>query len=87
MWFCESQFYPALSVSEWPVWVYDFEVHVAPRCQLPVGTILQSKVASGYNSGSRLSAHPNGRFRPGAGRIVCSDLMASLIFRNVRFGS
>ena len=58
MWFCESQSYPALSVSEWPVWFYDFEVHVAPRCQLPVDTILQLKLASGYNSGSRLAAHP-----------------------------
>jgi len=53
-------------VFEWPVWFYDFEVHVAPRChQLPVSTILQSKLASGYNSGSRLAAHPNGRFDQG----------------------
>jgi hypothetical protein len=36
-------------------------------------TILQSKFASGYTLGNRSIAHPNGRFRPRVGHIVCSD--------------
>jgi len=38
-----------------------------------VGTILQSKLASGYMLGNLLDAHCSGRSRPTAGYIVCSD--------------
>jgi hypothetical protein len=44
--------------------------------QVLVGTILQSKLASGCNSGNLLAAHPNGRSRLTADYTVCSGSMA-----------
>jgi hypothetical protein len=45
-----------------------------PRCrQAQGGTILQWKLASGYTLGNPSAARPNGRFRPKADHIVCSD--------------
>ena len=66
---------------ETPLW------HAMPRChQAQGGTLLLSNLASGCTLGNRSAAHPNGRFRPMVGHIVCRGSMAWSLFILMLFG-